>query len=451
LEKWTLRGENMVGIGTDGANVMCGSHHSVVTLLRRTWPHVIHLKCVCHSIDLIAKNAVKSTLPSHIDYMVRESFNWFSHSSQRLSAYREIAKLVGFSTVFEEEETTEEESEEKNQELNPPKLISPSDTRWLVLADCVEKILGQYDALKAHFQIVYTKEKCFQAKTLNEMFCDEKNFLYLLFLFPTLKELRRLSKLFQSNSVDNFRIYSELETAFKSLAHRILKPSIISSNTIECLAEINLDTDFCLLEPDSVDLGSSFLKNLEKSKLSPSEKMDLKIRGKAFLKDVFVGFQKRLCGTLTTMRKVSSFSFNNFTTSILKAEHFIAPFFPQDCSSLSEIEEKSKILKTVEFSENQTDTFWLAVHKYKGAGGNFPFHPLSNGVIKMMCLPISNAEVERVFSQVNLVKNCRRSKLKLELLESILYCKFGLSKFDRSVADFKPPVEMLKFDSTIYD
>ena len=433
---------------------MCGSNHSVVSLLKRTWPHIIHLKCVCHSIDLIAKNAVKIALPSHIDYMIRESYNWFSHSSQRLGAYRDIAKLVGFSTVLEEDDSEEEATEnsaENDQETNPPRLISPSDTRWLVLADRIEKILGQYDALKAHFQIAYTKEKCFQAKTLSEMFSDEKNYLFLLFLFPTLKELRRLTKLFQSNSVDNFQIYSELEASFKSLAQRILKPSIIRSNTIEFLAEINLDTDFCLLEPDSVDLGSSFLKNLEKSKLSNSEKMDIKIRGKAFLKEVFVGFQKRLSGTLTTMRNVSRFTFNNFVSSNLKAEDFLSPFFPQDFSSLSQVEEKSKLLKTVEFSENQTDSFWLAVHNYKGAGGNFPFRPLSSGIIKMMCLPISNAEVERVFSQVSLVKNCRRSKLKLELLESILYCKFGLSKYNSSVADFKPPVEMLKFDSTIYD
>ncbi len=444
----------MVGLGTDGANVMCGVHHSVVTLLQRKWPHIVHLKCVCHSIDLIAKNAVKTTLPSHIDYMVRESYNWFSHSSLRLSAYRDIAKLVGFSTSFEEaeeEDSHEEESGEKQEELPPPRLISPSDTRWLVLADCVEKILAQYDALKAHFQIVYSKEKCFQAKTLAEMFNDEKNHLYLLFLFPIIKELRRLTKLFQSNSVDNFRIYSELEMAFKSLALRLLKPSIISSNSIDRLCELNLDTDFCLLEPDSVDLGSSFLKNLEKSNLSVGEKTDLRIRGKAFLKEVFVGFQKRLRGCLAMMRKVSLFSINNFASSNLKSENFISPFFPQDSTSLSEIEEKTKILKTLKFSETQTESFWLSVHNYKDPGGNSTFKPLTSGVIKMLCLPISNAEVERVFSQVNLVKNCRRSKLKSELLEAILYCKFGLSKFGQSVADFKPPVALLKFDSSIYD
>ena len=43
---WSLRGENMVGIGTDGAKIMCGENHSLVKLLRRTWPHIIHIMCV---------------------------------------------------------------------------------------------------------------------------------------------------------------------------------------------------------------------------------------------------------------------------------------------------------------------------------------------------------------------------------------------------------------------
>jgi len=52
--------------------------------------------------------------------------------------------------------------------------------------------------------------------------------------------------------------------------------------------------------------------------------------------------------------------------------------------------------------------------------------------LKILCLPIpiSNGEVERVFSQVSLQKNSVRSKMKNELLESILRCKFGLSKYD---------------------
>ena len=300
MDHWNLKGKNLVGIGTDGANVMCGRNHSLVTLLKRTWPHLIPVKCICHSLDLIAKKAVKASLPSHVDYLIRESFNWFSRSGPRLDAYQEIAQLIGYSKVVagdidgNEEEIdgdTEDASEDLLSHGVPPRLISPSDTRWLVMADCIEKLIGQFEALKTHFQVAYLKEKCFEAKTLHDMYSDPQNYLYLLFLLPILKELKRLNKMFQSNTADPLRVFADLEASFVSFGRRILKPAILSSNNVEQLTQLNLETEFCLLEPDSVDLGSSFLKALASSSLTESQKADLKIRGRNFLKEVFVGFQ----------------------------------------------------------------------------------------------------------------------------------------------------------------
>ena len=424
MEKWNLRGENMVGIATDGANAMCGENHSLVALLKRSWPHLVHIKCTCHSIDLIAKNAVKTTLPSHIDYLIRESFNWFAHSSSRLQAYQEIAQLIGFSTISEVEEDSEEDEADSDyngcQNKPPPRLISPSQTRWLVHADCIERILSQFDALKTHFNIAYIKEKCFAAKTLYEMYCDPKNYLYLLFLLPILNELKRLTKLFQSNVADILRVFGDLESAFITLSRRILKPAIISANSTEQLASLNLASDFCFLDPESVDLGSTFLLKLQKSSLTAEEKLDLKIRGKNFLKEVLIGFQKRLCGTLNMMKKIACFRSENFLSTRFVASNFPAPFFAQDQLSLSELEERAKLLQATN------------IESIKSGG-------------------TENAEIERVFSQVTLLKNSKRSTMKSELLEAILYIKFGLSKFDKKVPDFKPTVEMLKFDSSIYD
>ena len=83
--------------------------------------------------------------------------------------------------------------------------------------------------------------------------------------------------------------------------------------------------------------------------------------------------------------------------------------------------------------------------------GEFPFRILSTGVIKMLCLPASNAEIERVYSQVTEVKSKKRASLQTEVLEAILYCKFGLSKFGLSVDQFDPPREILNYNSEIYN
>lgn len=151
----------MVGLGTDGASVMTGQHHSLQSLLRRTWPHVLHNSCTNHALDLVAKGAVKAALPSSVEFILMASFNWFSHSAGRIDDYRKIANLIGVGNEEDiEDEPVEQLGEQQKETSGMAKtlrLISPSTTRWLVLADCIERLLPQYDALSAHFQVAGRK------------------------------------------------------------------------------------------------------------------------------------------------------------------------------------------------------------------------------------------------------------------------------------------------------
>ena len=49
--------------------------------------------------------------------------------------------------------------------------------------------------------------------------------------------------------------------------------------------------------------------------------------------------------------------------------------------------------------------------------------------------------------QVNIVKSKKRNRMKQELLDASLHCKFGLSKFDKKVEDFDPPRDILNYTS----
>ena len=79
------------------------------------------------------------------------------------------------------------------------------------------------------------------------------------------------------------------------------------------------------------------------------------------------------------------------------------------------------------------------------------FRNLAKGVLAMLCLPISNAEVERSFSAVSNVKCWRRNRMDTVTLRSILRCRFGLIWLKTTAGKFKPPKELLNFDSAIYD
>ena len=108
------------------------------------------------------------------------------------------------------------------------------------------------------------------------------------------------------------------------------------------------------------------------------------------------------------------------------------------------------LIQNDHWESDDTETFWLEVHNRQNALGEFTYRSVSNGVLKILCLPVSNAEVERVFSQVNVVKDRKRSRMALELLESVLYIKFGLSRLGEKSKTFIPPRSLCKFDSKIY-
>ena len=69
--------DRLIGIGVGGCSAMVGVHHSLATYFRKLIPHIVIFKCICHSLQLAASKAA-DTLPAHLDFLVRESYNWFS-------------------------------------------------------------------------------------------------------------------------------------------------------------------------------------------------------------------------------------------------------------------------------------------------------------------------------------------------------------------------------------
>ena len=93
-------------------------------------PNIVAFKCVCHSLQLAASKAA-AVLPSHIDFLIRESYNWFSHSSKRLYDYKELQM--------------------KLTNKVPNKLLQLCATRWMSRYECVKRIFDQWKVLQDFF------------------------------------------------------------------------------------------------------------------------------------------------------------------------------------------------------------------------------------------------------------------------------------------------------------
>jgi hypothetical protein len=68
-----------------------------------------------------------------------------------------------------------------NNDEFPLKLWQCNQTRWLSIETAVNRILDQWLELKTHFNVTRLEERCYNAELLHSMFCDNTNYLYLLF------------------------------------------------------------------------------------------------------------------------------------------------------------------------------------------------------------------------------------------------------------------------------
>ena len=146
------------------------------------------------------------------------------------------------------------------------------------------------------------------------------------FIFPVLRDLRRITKLFQKKTADNLKIFEEIKLFFLDLANRILRKSTIDNNTVEQLCGIKLDdASICLLSLDDTKYGEIF--NRDMMQFSQNTRKLLKTHAANFLRELFKGLQKRLRGTFKLVQDIEPFSLPRFKNNPPKVSDFKKPFF----------------------------------------------------------------------------------------------------------------------------
>ena len=66
---------------------------------------------------------------------------------------------------------------------------------------------------------------------------------------------------------------------------------------------------------------------------------------------------------------------------------------------------------------------------YRDSAGKNPFEELSKFALKLLSLPHSNGDIERVFSQMNLIKNKTRNRMELPTLNAMCIYFIHITKF----------------------
>jgi hypothetical protein len=129
---------------------------------------------------------------------------------------------------------------------------------------------------------------------------------------------------------------------------------------------------------------------------------------------------------------------NKGTTEIIKVAELLG-YQPQTIDKI--VSQWRKIHLFRWDSTENTVEFWSEVNNYTDSSGSNPFEKLCKAALSLLH---SNEEVERLFSQISVVKSKLRNRMSLHTLNSILLVRYGLKLAGDTCYQHKLPSEVLQ-------
>ena len=399
--------QDCVGVGCDGASTMVGEHNSLFSRIKAVNPNIVLNKCVCHSLALCVKYAFE-LLPSCIGFMLSFVPKWFANSDKRRTIYQ---------TLFD----TMNNNTEENEVVKRTPFMKLSFTRWLVRGRVLKRILTSWNYLKQYFQEALpscSQQQRYKVRQILEMLNDDMNRLVFEFATPIVLAAETVNAFFQSKNADAYEMFTELETYSKTLKARVI-------NHMNCFKNIG-----------NVDFGRKFemevgkILNVHEGKPTypaiANGLNTIKVRCHEFLKELYSQVKNRMeSSSIECLKGMAAFSPKNNLSQVSRSNFSDLPLLhlisPED---LSEVEEQYRrvvlfpwvqheAFQDVELRDITAERFWVTVYYHKLSNNLFPFRKLVEYALACLSMPISSAQVERLFNQVTIVQTKYRNILEI--------------------------------------
>ncbi|KAK3884338.1 hypothetical protein Pcinc_011403 [Petrolisthes cinctipes] len=262
------------------------------------------------------------------------------------------------------------------------------------------------------------------------MYSDPVIKQYLLFMRPILQETQRVLKAFQGDNIDPTKLLCDLTELIESLSHKILLPT----------ARVNpLTGDISSFVDRRAYLGYEFENSCKDLKLQPEVEGNLRERCTSFILKYVSELRSRLPENLNVLKNMTYFSVSNCLRQVKPSIVDVAALFGYS-AKLDEVDTQWRNICYHKWDNtSSTETFWNEVSNYKDAAGVRKFAELSQVAMDILSLPHSNADVERLFSQLNLVKSKIRNRLHPDTVNSILCVRSGLQRRETCCYSYELP------------
>lgn len=383
---------------------MAGGKNSVMTKFKAAIPHLFLFKCICHSFHLCASNACKK-LPKGIEDLVRDIYNYIGNSPKRVETLKEFQKFT---------------------QTKIKKILHPSQTRWLSLHMVVSRIIEQYQPLKLFFVDAVANDGLATAENILTKLHDPLVYAILLFLDYILPLFNNFNAEMQSRDPKLYSLYDRVTELYKTLLHCFVKREVVFNKLI---GEIDVRNPRNFKSLETVYLGAKVTDYIAANNLTKEQLHQLRICCLEFYIESCSEINKRFDFDNTVLKVTNLIDPNVIFAGKQESIVPLASLFPnliesQDIQKVdSEWRQLSNSGTRFEYANNSLCSFWYNVGQDKYGDGTPVYRLLSKFAYSIMSLPHSSANVERIFSQVNLMKTKQRNCLSTNSIVGLLHSK----------------------------
>lgn len=403
---------NMIGFAADGANVMMGAHHSLSSKLKEDIPHLFIMKCICHSFHLCASYAC-AKLPKTVETLARDVYNYFQSSPKRAGQLKEFQEFVN---------------------VKPHKMLHPSQTRWLSLQTVVVRLLEQIEALKLYFteKVFSDPDRLGATDTILQMLNDPINKLYLEFLEFVLELFNNLNKEMQSEQPKLHKLHSKISTVLRTFLECYISESHLRETSLK---DVQYKNPSKFVPIEKMYLGAKVtvaLASTNTHNVSLEQLNSFRLRCLEFLIESVHQIYLRFSFNNKVMTELEFLDPKNVMDKKVQSIATICSMFPNLVSpeQFQPMDTEWRLLRNTPLTserEINVEEFWKNIRKLERGDGTPMFPLLCNFINALLCLPHSSAMVERVFSEVNLLKTKQRNSLSTDTIVGLLHTKRLLS------------------------
>jgi hypothetical protein len=395
-DKWGLTNDvlqqHLVSFGCDGAAVMLGRKSGVATRLEEKFPRIVVWHCSAHRLELAVGDAVKEVAgTNNFKAFMDKLYTVYSQSPKNMIELREAA------------------AETETVILAIGRVLS---TRWVASSlRAVRAVSRNYSALFRHFENA-SQDSRRDAKErqvyrgLAERLSSEQFAKNLALMHDALQELSDVSLLLQHRSTDVVRAHNELVRLARIFDARVDNPGEHFSAALEAIAKGELNG----------------------VKLHGGRKSDVLIDASAFNRSLASSIRERLLTTRSS--NVSSVGGQERSDAdkyyeLLSDMRVLQPKNWPDNEQEHALYGDASVLRLCRRFELPERSVLHGFREYKDKGGKNVPDELAPLKLALETIPVSTAECERGFSDMNAVLTAGRSSLAIRRLSSIMVIRIN--------------------------